>query len=139
MACGIHKLEQTGRKILEGHEVYLTDYEAGTCTYIETAPLCPPCHQYIHDGRLLWLVQTGQITHQRYTTILKRGDKILREAGLSRPDIRSRDRFILKLAKEGRLAKWHEWKLVVFGKQYPTPYKSEKHYEEHFTVVGSNG
>lgn len=138
-ACGVHKEKQAGRKVLEGHEVYLTDYQEGTCTYIYTAPLCPPCHQYIHDGRLLWLVQTGQITHQRYATIIRRGDQILVEAGLTRPDLRTRDRYILKLKEEGRLAKWHEWRLIVNGVEYPTPYRTEEEYQNKFIVANQNG
>jgi hypothetical protein len=137
-ACGVHKLEQPGRKILEGHEVYLTDYQEGTCTYIRTAPLCPPCHQYIHDGRLLWLLQSGQITHQRYSSVIKRGDKILAEAGLSKPDRRTRERYIVKLHEEGKLAKWADWRLVVNGIEFPTLYATEKEYQEKFIVVDQN-
>jgi hypothetical protein len=137
-ACGVHKLEQKGRQILEGHEVYFTDYEQGTCTYLRTAPLCPPCHQYIHDGRLLWLLQTGQITHQRYTFIIKRGDGILNEAGLSRPSLRLRDRYVIKLQQNGKLARWDTWKLVIGEMEVPTPYKSLEEYQSKFSVMDSS-
>lgn len=132
-ACGVHKLKLNGRKILEGHEVYDIDYTAGRSVYRHTVPLCPRCHQYIHDGRLLWLLETQVITYQRYAAVLRHGDAILRAAGLRRPTLAQRDAHVANLASQGLLAPWHEWRLVVdnqeFGPKYATAEEQRKIYD----------
>lgn len=117
-ACGTHKSQVQGRKILEGHEVYHTDYRRGKLTYVRTTPLCPWCHKYIHDGRLFWLLDTGQITHYHYSKVLRHGDKVLAEAGHHRPRHHEREAEIQKQIHLGTIAPPEDWRLVVFGAEY---------------------
>lgn len=101
---------------MEGHEVYTIDYPAGRMTYIETVALCHSCHNFIHDGRLKAIFDKGEITLERYEAIIAHGQAVLKEAGL----VKSRRIF-------GKVAKWEDWRLVLFGKEYPPIFKN---YEE---------
>lgn len=124
-ACGIHRDAQAGRKILEAHEVYHTDYEKGLLTYLRAAPLCVNCHNYIHDGRLTWLVETGQITAQRFAAVIRHGDRVLREVGLKREPLQVRNLRISLLLQEGKVAQWEDWKLVVNSVEFPARKRDE--------------
>ena len=126
IACGVNKYKAKARKWLEGHELYDVDYRKGTMTYVETIPLCHYCHNYIHDGRLTWLLRSGKVSHGKYAGILQHGDKVLAEAGLRRPTRRQREEAIAELIIKGEVAEWDDWRLIVHGKKYP-PIKT---YEE---------
>ena len=126
LACGIPKALATYHHWLEGHEVYEIDYEAGRMRYLETVPLCHFCHNYIHDSRLTMLLQSGKIHHAKYASVIRHGDRVLRRAGLERPSIEERDALIKKLVRNGRVAEWQSWRLVLFGKLYKPLYKSEE-------------
>lgn len=110
-ACGVFARSAPVRPFLEGHEIYEIDYPEGTATYVETAALCHCCHAFIHDGRLQILLDAGTITRGHYDFILERGRGILRRAGLR------------KTPYVGEIAEWSRWRLVVGGKEYPTPYR----------------
>lgn len=130
-ACGVHKLKAKFRQWLEGHELYEVNYQKGTATYIHTVPLCHGCHNYIHDGRLTVLLQTGKIHHGKYAAILQHGDNVLKEAGLKKMTRNERELEFQGLEKKGKIAPWHKWRLILDGKEYPTPYKN---YEEWYQV-----
>lgn len=130
IACGVHKFYAKSRKWLEGHELYDIDYRKGTSTYIKTVPLCHFCHNYIHDGRLLRLLQKGEIHHAKYVAIIQHGDKILAAAGLCKSSKPDRDAEVKKLEKKGLIAPWHKWRLILNGKVYKTPYKDETAWRE---------
>lgn len=113
VACGVHKSVAKYRNWLEGHEVYRIDYLMGRAEYIETVPLCHFCHNYIHDGRLRWLLDTGKLHHGKYTQIIQHGDEVLRRFNLVHPEPYS-----------GPFAEWADWRLVLFDKEYPPKYKT---------------
>ena len=120
-ACGVWKFDALGRRWLEGHEVYRIDYCHGRMYYLRTAPLCHYCHNYIHSGRLLALLESGKITHAKYTAIIQHGDEVIKRDGLKFPK-----------PYEGEIAVWSKWRLVVNGKEYPPLYKSQKAWERAF-------
>lgn len=127
LACGIHKTKAKNKKWLEGHEVYRIDYRKGRMTYVETVPLCHFCHNFIHDGRLLWLLETKQIAQSKYRDIIQHGQAILRKYNLVKPSKSERILVVLKAILRGEVAKSKDWKLVVFGKAYsPRDYKNVK-------------
>lgn len=120
IACGVHRNNAASRQWLEGHELYDTNYEQGRLTYIETVPLCHYCHNYIHDGRLWYLLQKGEVHQYKYAAIIQHGDKVLAEAGLrSKESHEERERRFAILDREGKIAPWSAWRLVLFGKEYP--------------------
>lgn len=107
VACGVPKALAEWHRWLEGHEVYSIDYHAGRMTYIETVALCHNCHCFIHDGRLEALFRKGEVSQDKYTAVMKHGQRVLKEAKLSKPR-----------PYIGPIAQWKDWRLVLFGKEY---------------------
>ena len=120
VACGVHESNAPYRRWLEGHELYEVDYLLGRMTYLETVPLCHACHCFIHDGRLLSLLEKGEISRAKYDTIIAHGEAVLRKAGLQRQGY------------DGPFAEWSDWRLVVNGEEYPPKFKSLEDWIEHF-------
>ena len=110
-ACGVPKLSAAYHQWLEGHEVYRTDYVKGRLYYVRTVPLCHFCHNYIHVGRLQWLLDTGKIHHAKFVSIIQHGDQVLASAGLRRPPVYN-----------GVIAPWSKWRLVLNRKHYKPLY-----------------
>lgn len=114
ISCGVHKSEVKGKnKWLEAHEIYRTDYVIGRMYYIESVPLCPFCHAFIHCGRLQALLDKRQITQQRFSAILQHGERILAGVGLVKP-----------LPHDGPMAEWSKWRLVIGRQMYKPKFKS---------------
>ena len=112
-ACGVHKNDAKEHQWLEGHELYDINYAKGRMTYVETVPLCHWCHNFIHDGRLRMLYETGDITLAKYESIMKHGAAILRAAKLKQPE------------PPKKIAPWESWRLVIDGREYEPKYKSQ--------------
>lgn len=128
IACGVHKYKARSRQWLEGHELYRIDYKKGSSTYIETVPLCHYCHSYIHDGRLTWLLQTGKIHQGKFIAIIQHGDRVLSACGLKRMSRPQREVEFATLFRQGKIAPWSKWHLVLNGKKYKTKFKDLDHY-----------
>lgn len=107
ITCGVHKYSAP-RCLLDGHELYETDYLAGRLYYIETVPLCKTCHSYIHSGRLLMLFEEGKITKEEYDVTIAYGELVLKQARITIPPPSNEE-----------FADWEDWRLVVNGKEYP--------------------
>lgn len=58
----------------------------------------------------------GEITEERYRSILSHGEAVIREAGLSK-----------RRAAHAKVARWEDWRLVLFGREYPPVFRN---YEE---------
>lgn len=122
VACGVHRTRAEERQYLEGHEIYSVDYRRGRQTYVETVGLCHYCHNFIHDGRLAILASTGEVSEEKYRTILLHGTRVLGEARLVKHHL-----------IPTKIAPWAEWRLVLFGKEYPPIHRT---YEDWFAVYG---
>lgn len=120
-ACGIHKSEAKYHQWLEAHETYIYDYANGVATVSEIVALCHACHNYIHNGRLLSMYESGQITEAKYLDILKHGDMLLRTHKLTMPDSPS------------VVADWTKWKIILNGQHFPTKWKSYEHWLSHYS------
>lgn len=112
-ACGVGKQQATWCRWLEGHEIYDLDYLLGRAVYVETVPLCHACHNYIHAGRMLALLEKGEMRQEKYDCILAYGDRVLHEVGLVRP-----------APYEGPFADWGDWRMIIDGRKYPPKYKT---------------
>ena len=112
-ACGIPKEKAKYVQWLEGHELYDIDYRRGRMTYIETVPLCHFCHNYIHDGRMQWLLSEGRMTQNKYVSIIQHGDAILDLYGLPS-----------EVLYQGPTPNWSEWRLILDGKEYEPKFRS---------------
>lgn len=109
-ACGVAKYKAKNRQWLEGHETYDIDYALGRMTYLVTVPLCHYCHNYIHCGRLKWLLDNRKLHQSKYVAIIQHGNALLNEHNLTR-----------RLAP-GLYADWEDWRLILDGKEYPSLY-----------------
>jgi hypothetical protein len=110
---------------LEAHEVYAYDYKEFRATLVEIVALCHACHNYIHSGRMLALVNAGKMEPEKRAKILIYGDVILRQAGLTRttwPDIH---------------AGWGKWHLLLDGKKYYGKFKSKAEWERFYRKVAN--
>ncbi len=123
LACGVNKYEAVEFQQLEGHEVYRIDYSRGRQYYVETVALCHYCHNFIHDGRLRQLLDSGSISSQKYNAVMAHGYKVLMASGINK-DARK--------PYTGRMAAWGNWRLVLFGKQYPPKYKTYQDWVKEF-------
>ena|SRR3990167_558970 len=112
-ACGVAKWEAKYHQWLEAHETYDINYIKGTMTYLRSVALCHYCHNFIHCGRLQWLLDTHRINHQKYVAIIQHGEAILAKAGLEKPK-----------PYAGPFADWKKWRLIINGKKYPGKFKS---------------
>lgn len=132
IACGVHKSKARGHQWLEGHELYNVDYSKGLMVYLETVSLCHYCHSYIHDGRMLGLIEKGQYRHDKYKRVMQHGDQVLRDAGLKRLTYREREEIVVDMALNGKLAEWSKWRLVIEKKKYKPKFKSEYAWRQVF-------
>lgn len=122
VACGVFKRDAKEHPWLEGHEVYTTDYKKGRQTYVETVPLCHYCHCFIHDGRLQILADKKLITKKKFRDVIAHGKDVLIAAGLN----------TCRTPPMVKMAKWEDWRLVLFGKEYPPKYKNYEDWFAHF-------
>lgn len=133
IACGVHKYRSKGGlEYLEAHELYHTDYRKGRLTYLETVPLCHYCHNYIHDGRMRALLEQGKLRSGKFAAIIQHGNKILEKAGLQKLTHNAREAQIAKLHEQGLLAPWHEWRLVLFGREYSPLHATEDEWRKAY-------
>lgn len=123
-ACGVHASEAKGRQWMEAHEQYEINYKKGRMKYIGAISLCHYCHAYLHDGRLAWLLETGQIHQSKYVAIVQHGDEVLARAGLVRESKEVRD----KAVHSQEIAKWEQWRLQIGRKLYPPKFKNYQQY-----------
>ena len=113
MACG-------GRsKRLACHEAYKIDYKKGEARLVKVVALCPKCHDYIHMGRLMRLVEKGLISKKYAKKVREHGDTLT--AGYSRPCPPS----IVP-------PEWKDWYLLLNGKKYYSKYKSYDEWKKEY-------
>lgn len=124
MACGVHSSEAKGRQWMEAHETYRINYQTGRMVYKGAISLCHYCHAYIHDGRLISLLQTGQIHQAKYCAIIQHGDAVLDRVGLSREAKEIRDKKI----HEQEIAPWGKWRLQIGRKLYKPKFATSAQY-----------
>ena len=120
-ACGICKEGAAFHQWLEAHELYRFNYSKGRMTFVRLVALCHSCHNYIHSGRLQILAQTGQISREKYETIIHHGNEILKRNKLKRPK------------SPRHVAKWAAWRLVIDGKKYPGKFQSREDWEQFYS------
>ena len=78
-ACGIHKYKAKYHQWLEAHECYSINYGQGLVKYVGTCALCHACHNYIHDGRMLMLIEQGKFDYEKYEAIIEHGEVVLKQ------------------------------------------------------------
>ena len=144
IACGVHKEQAKKLNWLEAHEFWETDYQTGQCTIVDYVPLCHYCHNFIHSGRLLMLLDSQKITKQEVIDILEHGFRILYDNNLN-------CFFGTKLLAEKIGAEtlgveasnidynknlvWSDFHLVFEGEKYFSNFKNEKEWLNHYKTL----
>ena len=123
-ACGVWKFHAKGHQWLEGHEIYRIDYVRGRMYLEEVVALCSYCHEFIHSGRLQALMEQGKITQGHFAAVIQHGNKVLRDAGLTKPE-----------PYAGKTAPWGKWRLILNRRYYKPKYGTPEEWAAHFSGV----
>lgn len=145
------------------HEVYEIDYEKGTVKFVRAFCICALDHLgCIHTGRAITLFKQGNPLYPKEFLLegAEKAFKTISEYNRDHPgtDLRAYSTFLEylksdelkepmeKLIKkydmkfyeedEKKMAKWKDWKLIIGGQEYPTPYKDEKAWKEAMEEKG---
>ena len=154
--CGFHPDDNRKR---HAHEIMSIDYTTQTAIYKRTICLCSKCHlQCIHTGRALTMYKKNSPlmvkemlldgAEHAYSLIAKWNSEHLDDAPLrlfstwldyeKYPELKDR---MVELRKQYGIKfykvsnswydedHWSNWKLVISGKAYPTPYKNHAEWE----------
>jgi len=120
-ACGVHKTDARYHRWLEAHEEYDINYKKGKVKLVGLVALCHSCHNFIHDGRMRMLVQSGDMDYGKMVDILDHGDRILKSNSL------------VKEHYTGKIAEWSKWYLLLNNKKYYSKFKDMNEWAEYFS------
>ncbi len=123
-ACGTHKSNGLvkDRLWLEAHEQYnyIIDKGKGVLTLREIVALCPACHNFIHSGRLVKLVENEEVDLAFAFTILHRGLTLLKKAGME-PNVFAMHAANLLSEEYHNTPSWAQEVKVWLDKWQPSP------------------
>lgn len=140
VACGVHKSNAEKYKWLEGHEYWDINYITGICEVKSIEPLCHYCHNFIHSGRLIILLDKEKITKQEVINILEHGFKILADNNLKCFP------FTAKLAESFKCniygvksyslptikLDWNRYKMLLNGEIYESKFKNYDEWKKFY-------
>lgn len=161
--CEICGAELVGSR-KAAHELYSYDYKNGDATFERAIAVCSVSHDFIHSGRLITMFKNGNVLYPKqyvlkvvehgfklvYEYNKKHPNKQLRVYGtfleyLKEPELELEMKQLIKKYKvmfyienERKSAKWGEWKLVVDGKEYPSPYKNQRDWQAAMDQAAKN-
>jgi hypothetical protein len=154
-ACGVHKLDAKIHRWLEGHEYYDIDYDKGRSLFIDVVALCPACHSFIHNGRLLSMVDQGQVGIHSARTVISHGMEVLESNGLKPTQHAMYVKYILE-GKSHTIATilsmsdkslirtpqstvpWDKWHLEFDGKKYYSRFANLQEWAKEYGVPIEN-
>lgn len=150
----------------QSHEIFTIDYLTGTSTFKRCVCISPLEHLYfIHNGRAITLYKKGNplYTAPKLLRGAEHGFKLIYEWNKSHPKepkLKCYHTFLEYLKHEEladkmealieeyeiefwkedvkQMAKWEDWKVVVGGKEYPTPYADYQAWEAAMKKQGEN-
>lgn len=138
------------------HECYVIDYENGTVSFVGVFCICALDHLgAIHTGRALtlWsknsplvttsfllegaekafsLIQSYNKENNADVRLYSTYIEYLKHDELRGPMLDLIKKYDVKFYSEDpkKMAKWNEWRLIIDGEEYPTPYKNEKEWQK---------
>ena len=161
-ACGVHKQDARYHQWLEAHEAYQYDYAHGRAELDEIVALCHTCHNFIHNGRLVVLLEKGELPPEKFIDVMHCGFMTLKRTGLrpsldslqaairgfdwictqtqlKTPDYHENLREILeKRVQEAKASKplprpvWGDWRLIIDGVEYEPLWKTREAWLSHY-------
>lgn len=155
--CGAEVGKDIEKRQLHAHELYEIDYVAGTSKFVRCIALCSKCHLGgIHTGRAITLYKQNNPLYPKefllagaenafklihdynekhpkeqlraYSTFIE----YLKHEDLEEPMRELIEKYDIKFYEENTkvMAEWPKWKLIIGEKEFPTPYKDGKDWEE---------
>lgn len=135
---------------LHAHELFSYDYKEGTGKFERCIAICKYDHDFIHSGRLLTMYKNGNPLYPKsyVLKVVEKGFKLIHDYNQMHKNKRPLRAYasFLEYLKEPSLAKeiqqlidkydmlfydmpnhiapWEEWRAIVNGREYHTPYKS---------------
>ena len=138
-SCGVHKSDAPFRQWLEAHESYKIDLENCRYTLDELVGLCHACHNFIHSGRMLSLVNQGKASRYRMETILDWGNNLLAFNGLDKSKAWWKKDGIFQQFFPEHIGTWNKWHLILDGEKFYSPFKDyaawAKNYDQKDTEL----
>lgn len=145
IACGVRKYEAKKYHWLEGHEYWDIDYNSGICKVVSIEPLCHYCHNFIHSGRLM-MIMNKEKTELEVRDILEHGFRILHNNNLLCFP------YTLELAimvdanfygvdsyqETTDLIPWDQWVLVLNGKEYHSKFANIQEWAKYYENYSGN-
>lgn len=154
--CGAEVGKDIEKRQLHAHEVMAIDWEHGTSTFLGCVATCLLDHlSAIHNGRAITLYSKNSplITkefllegaekafslihayneeHNTDVRLYSTYIEYLKHDELREPMLELIKRYGVKFYSEDpkKMAKWSKWRLILDGKEYPTPYKNEKEWKK---------
>jgi|LSQX01.2.fsa_nt_gb hypothetical protein len=136
-ACGVHTSDAEFHNWLEVHETYKIDWGQGIAVYDGAVALCHACHMFIHSGRLLAVLQKGEVSWGRVYRIVDRGLDLCFLNGVV-PFIGLKP-LVEYLGIEwdlfydvGEQAQWSDWKMVIDGVEYRSKWGTIDDWANHY-------
>lgn len=149
IACWCPK-EDAYKKQLHAHEYYDINYAIGEVTVKAIIPLCPTCHDFIHSGRLLKLVEKGQYSAASGKAIMERGCALLMANDLdpsfstilNMQEMSNMIDFDMKIFEwvlsydidEPEMASWGEWHYLIEGEKYYGKWKDFDEWNAYYSM-----
>lgn len=140
------------------HELFDIDYKKGTSTFARCICLCRSCHILtIHSGRAITLYKHGSPLYPAKALLdaAEKSFSLIHDWNVRHPyapELKMYATFLDYLKQEElrpameeliqrysisfwredekKMAKWGDWKVVIGGKEYPTPYKTYEDWEK---------
>lgn len=126
---------------LDGHEQYRTEYKEGRLYYERTVPLCTDCHNFVHSGRLGYLIKGCRINPDDSQRIILRGLGICKKNDL-KPFVAIKYAYELAFpGKKLRMAvweppnvdiPWHKWRLFIDREEHKPLFKTAKGWKKYY-------
>lgn len=164
--CEICGAKPENKSLRHSHEVFSIDYKNGVSKFERCICLCYTCHILsIHNGRALTLYKNHSPIMSKESILLgaENAFKIAREWNdthdekfklygnflnyLKVPTLEKemleliekyKPEFYISTEGSKKSAGWGEWKVIVGNNEYPSPYQSEKDWEDAMEDASKN-
>lgn len=129
VACGVHKSNAKIHQWLEAHEYYQVDYVNTKYTLKDIIPLCHCCHAFIHYQRSTAMLNSGNMSKEKFDIIMEHGKEVLARIGVDKSTIiLPEDHF------PETNGKWKDWYFEFEGIKHYSKFDSYSEWEAFYTA-----
>jgi hypothetical protein len=147
-ACGVWIHKAVIHPWLEAHEVYKVNDRTGKVALKEVVALCHSCHNFIHMGRILKLLEIGKIDAKVAKEIIVHGlfQVSTHKVGITREQLETAEAIVgdtlnytqYKIkAPYYYTLQWNLWYLWFEGKKYYSLFKNETEWRQYYDKLNN--